>query len=154
MPADIPPEGDAIQRSREQRRGVRQACADLEWAIARPASPGAASWSELVAGSLAELGGAFERHVEHSESPDGLLWDITSVAPRLQHAVDHVRHEHVEIVAQIEHVTALARGNEDADRIPVIREESLALLQAISAHRYRGAELVYDAYTVDIEAAD
>jgi hypothetical protein len=154
VPTDLPPEGEAIERSRDHRRGVRQACADLERSIARPASPGAAIWSESVARALAELASAFARHVKESESPEGLLKDITSVAPRLQHAVDHVRHEHVEIVGQIDHVKSLAVDNEDADRIPMIREESLALLQSISAHRYRGAELVYDAYTVDIEAAD
>jgi hypothetical protein len=154
MAPETPPDTRDLDKSRERRRGVQQACADLEQALARPPNPNVEGWSASVAGAVGEVAEAFSRHVEHSESPEGLLPGITNTAPRLAHAVEDLRRDHEEILAQTDLVRALAARAHDPAQVQAVRDESLKLLQSIAAHRYKGADLVYDAYMVDIEAAD
>jgi hypothetical protein len=154
MAPETQPEARDLDKSRERRRGVQQACADLEQAIARPASPSVEAWSASVAAAVGEVAETFKRHVQHSEGPEGLLPGITATAPRLAHAVDDLRRDHEEILSRIDLVRAMAVGANDPAQVQAVREDSLKLIQSIAAHRYRGADLVYDAYMVDIEAAD
>ena len=49
---------------------------------------------------------------------------------------------------------ATARRCADVEQVKDVREEALGLLQAIARHRQRGADLIYEAYSVDIEAGD
>ena len=42
----------------------------------------------------------------------------------------------------------------DVSQVQDVREEALGLLQAIARHRQRGADLIYEAYSVDIEGGD
>jgi hypothetical protein len=154
MVSGMPPENASLDATKEHRRGVQQACADLEQALARPQAPGPSDWSQAVVAALDELAEAFNRHVAHSEGPEGFLPDITSAAPRLAHAAEEIRREHADILAQISVVRDMAAAGRDEGAVQGVRGRSLLLLREISAHRYRGADLVYDAYTVDIEAAD
>ncbi len=154
MSGDQAPGPEAFERSRARRRGVRQASADLEEALARPAAHDAKAWSADTADRLQSLRGAFQTHARQSEGPDGLLGEILEQAPRLANSVDRVKREHADILEAVATVEAATKGNEDPTRIPRIREQSLRLLQAIAAHRQRGADLIYEAFSIDIEGSD
>jgi hypothetical protein len=152
--ADQSPELEAFERSRQKRRGVRQASADLEEALARPASQDPQGWSTGTADSLALLATAFELHVQQSEGAEGLLAEIVEVSPRCAPAVEQIKRDHREIVAELHDLEPAARRSAEVSRIADVREHALGVLQAIARHRQRGADLIYEAYSVDIEAGD
>ena len=154
MTADQSPELEAFERSREKRRGVRQASADLEEALARPAPQDAQDWSTSAADCLALLATAFELHAQQSESPEGLLAEIVEVSPRCAPAVEQIKRDHRDILADLRDLEVRARRSADISHITGVREQALGLLQAIARHRQRGADLIYEAYSVDIEAGD
>jgi hypothetical protein len=152
--ADEPAEVGAFEKSREKRRGVRQASAELEEALARPAGQDARDWAAGAADSLNVLARAFEMHVQHSEGPHGLLAEMVEVSPRCANAVDQLKRDHRDILAEIWTVEGTTRRCDDVGQIKDVREEAMGLLQAIARHRQRGADLIYEAYSVDIEAGD
>jgi hypothetical protein len=152
--SDWSPEVGAFERSREKRLGVRRASADLEEVLARPAAQDPKVWSAQTADCLQLLAEAFQVHARHSEGPEGLLAEILAAAPRLANAVERIKRDHEDILIDLSALQAETRGNEDMGRIPLVREQALGVLQAIAAHRQRGADLIYEAYSVDIEAGD
>src|ERR1700722_17240454 len=101
MTTDRTDGAEAFERSREHRRGVRQACVELEAALARPAGQDLEKWSANTAACGRRLTDAFRHHAEQSEGPDGLLPEIVEIAPRLAHAVEQVQHEHEVLLAEM-----------------------------------------------------
>ena len=154
MAAEEGPVDDAFERSRQKRRGVRQASGELEEALARPAGHDPQAWSKDAADCLLRLLDAFESHVEQSEGADGLLAEIVTAAPRLANSVQQIKEEHRAIVASIGRLESAARVDEDVTNIQKIREDALNVLRTVAGHRQRGADLIYEAYSVDIEAGD
>jgi hypothetical protein len=152
--ADPSPELGAFETSRQKRRGVRQASAELEEALARPAGQDAKEWSVGTADCLDLLAQAFELHAQHSEGPDGLLTEVVEVSPRCAPAVEQIKRDHRDILKDLWALEATARRCHDVGQIKDVREEALGLLQAIARHRQRGADLIYEAYSVDIEGGD
>jgi hypothetical protein len=76
------------------------------------------------------------------------------VAPRCANTVDQIKRDHRDILADIRALEARARRGDDAGQIKDVREEAMGLLQALARHRQRGADLIYEAYSVDIEGGD
>ena len=75
--------------------------------------------------------------------------------PRLAHAAEKLRVEHAVISAAIDRGSVAVRSaGEDPGGVEDAREAVLKLLQQLIRHRQRGADLVYEAYNVDIEAGD
>ncbi len=105
-------------------------------------------WLEGVRRELASLREAFHHHLTVTEGEEGLFDDVIQVAPRLQHQVDILRREHDEIVEAIE--SALDPGTPVSE----VRETVLQVLAAIVRHRQRGADLLYEAYDVDVSVGD
>jgi hypothetical protein len=125
----------------------------LEQAIAGPASGRPIAWVEGVRDALTTVQSAFDVHVRHTESRDGLFDDIVVQSPRLANAVERLRREHVELERCIEEqVKAFASPPVDlhADWIAARRHETVELLVLLARHRQRGADVVYEAYEVDI----
>ena len=154
MADDQAPGQEPFERSREHRRGVQQACVDLDHALARPAGLDPRRWSADAAARLDQLDKAFQHHVVQSEGPEGLLPQIVQAAPRLAHAVERVKQDHRALLAEIDRLETATTDVDDAGDIHKVREESLRLLQSIAAHRQSGADLIYEAYSVDVEGGD
>ena len=153
MTADRTHRPEAFERSRQHRHGVRQACVNLENSLAQPAGQDLKKWSAASTASLRQLIEAFRRHTEQSEGPEGLLHEIVESAPRLAHAVEQVQHEHQILLVEMARLESLT-SDMHGTQIDEIREDSLRLLQDIAAHRQRGADLIYEAYSVDIEGGE
>lgn len=151
-PADLP----AIEQARRQRAGVRAAYDRLERAAASPASGRTREWCEIVAARLSELATVFRHHVEVTEAHDGLFAEIIETAPRLAHRTEELRQDHRDIEEAIFSAVAKLASTENPDQRAAddASDAALDLLTRISHHRHLGAELVYDAYHIDIEAAD
>jgi hypothetical protein len=143
--------GGSLDRARGRRVALRSAMAALESSIAAPAAGREAQWLERLGADLDHLAEALEAHIKSAEAPDGLLAEILHSAPRLAHRVDKVRADHVALRAAVDE----ARGAAAAGREPSeLRDRVVEVLGHLLRHRHLGADLVYEAYMVDIEAAD
>ena len=119
----------------------------LERAIAAPEADDPAAWVGRVHTELDAFRGVWQHHVEATERPGGLLDRVLHEVPRLAHEHELLRREHREVAAAID---ALASEN-DAD---AAREGVIALLGRLVRHRSRGANFVYDAYSVDVGTSE
>jgi hypothetical protein len=121
----------------------------VELALAGPAPPDrTAHWAGRVNAALLELSGDFRAHVAITEGPDGLYHDLLRTAPRLTGPVELLAHDHVLVNQSLEGLLALL----DVPSVDVekVRRLGTALLGMVVRHRQRGADLVYEAYEVDI----
>lgn len=141
-----------LDRAREHRAGLRSAIGRVERALAAPGGGRVPAWSKELADELDALAEVLETHVRVTEEPGGLLDDIVEHAPRLAHRVQKVRDEHV----TLQQLCEAARRTVpcDADCVREARDRSVELLTALVRHRHVGSDLVYDAFNVDLEAAD
>lgn len=137
-------EESPLGAARHHRVKLRQAMAEVEGAAAGAA--GDPTWRADLAASLTDLLSAFDGHVEEVDAPDGLLVELVGMAPRLQTRVARLGDEHPELRTMIESARAVVDSGDVAD----VRAETMAVLGALASHRQSGADLVYDAYNVDI----
>ena len=137
------------QEVRARREELRVALVDLEDALSRPAGDHE-KWIAKVHGAVETMLATLRTHVEETEAEGGLLPQLEEDAPWLEGRVEQLRSEHGDLLERTEQLLASCRDGEVED----LRDEALSLLQAVSRHRHRGTDLLYDAYMVDISAAD
>jgi len=65
-----------------------------------------------------------------------------------------VRAEHPRLGHQIDALVEALAGAREPGAVERVRDQALDLLRAVLQHRHRGAELLYDAFQVDVEAGD
>jgi hypothetical protein len=75
------------------------------------------------------------------------LAELAAAAPRLANQISRVQDEHPVLANQVADSMVLVSDGTDVD---TVRSAVLNLLVAISRHRQNGADLVFDAYDVDI----
>lgn len=135
---------EAVSGAGRRRRELGAAMAELEPAIAAPmADP---RWRDNVADAFEEVADAFRVHCEEVERPDGMFEEVLTEAPRLDRDVDWFRADHERLFARIDEMTAAVESTEPE----ALREGLTDLLADLVRHRQRGADLVYEAYMVDI----
>ena len=66
--------------------------------------------------------------------------------------VDTTRQDHRRLRQHLDSV--IAQFPAGADTVAGIRDQVVALLTGLVRHRQAGADMVYEAYNVDVEAAD
>jgi hypothetical protein len=149
-------ERPVVAAARKRRIGVQAALSDLERAVAAGSAQREQDWATGLASSLTRLQDAFVRHIEATESNDGLFADVIEQAPRLAHQVGQLRADHPAIEQSIHQALVLVAdpAGIDPTRISAAGEAVLDLMSSITRHRHLGASLVYEAYNVDIEASD
>ena len=142
--------------ARRRRRPLRDAASALELAAAAPAGTGP-KWCHRVHIGVKRVSGALEGHVVEVEGPSGLWNDIRVDAPRLIPMMETLKVEHDtlrKVVAQLLEDLTRITDKASKDEIAAVREKVVLLLGRITRHRQKGADLVYEAYMVDIEASD
>jgi hypothetical protein len=143
----------ALSEARKRRRTLHESLVQLEMAISSPAAGRVPDWTGQVRKDLAGVKGAFEQHVEVTEKPGGLYEEIMTKAPRLVNNVDRLQEEHPAISRRIaETLDRVESGDVEQDAWPVdnTRDELQRLIGLVVRHRQRGADLVWEAYNVDI----
>ena len=136
---------------RQRRETLLRAVASLEAALAAPASD--TRWPEGVGNALSSLRATLEEHVTATEAPDGILDEMRGRAPRLSNQIDRLIDEHIAIPADTDRLMDRldrAPTERTAEETATIREQTLELLAAIVRHRQLGADLLYEAYNVDV----
>jgi hypothetical protein len=134
----------ALEQARGQRLSLRRAIDEFHHALD---APGAAT-TERLAPILEHLRVVFGVHVEVTESPGGLYEEILEIAPRLANKIARFKREHLSITKAIR--SALEELPDDGLPAPDLRGRLDRLHELLARHRRRGADLVYEAYHVDI----
>ena len=147
----LPP---ALDDVRLRRAGLKAALSGLELALAAPFA-NRVDWVMHVRDALDAVHEVWTRHIVETEAPGAFLDELVTEAPRLSTPTSRLRREHSEILATI--VRAEKRlatpPAEDGGYVAwaeEMRVELTALLAALARHRQRGADLVYEAYAVDL----
>lgn len=144
----------SVEQVRHRRHSLSGAMMELERVVSAPS--GAEGWYDSVAKALVDLRIALDEHIAVTEGEEGLLAEILDLAPRFASEVGLIRAEHEGLIEALERAVltvegAIEIGSDDPDPI---RRRVMTVLGRLSLHRQRGADLVYDAYNVDIATAD
>ena len=146
---DLETVAPAIDAVRSRRADLHGILVDLEKAIAAAAPGREEGWAELVQATLGRLREALAEHITGTEGPNGLFEKVRRRSPRLDVNCTRLAAEHGAITVQLGAAeAALEEGTEPA------RSAVLELLAQLARHRQAGADLVYEAYAVDIGGSD
>jgi hypothetical protein len=129
---------------------------DVERAAAAAAADRIVPWAVSLRERLVGLLAAFDHHIHVTESAGGLLEEVVEAAPRLAKRAEQLRSDHVAIRGLIEKAISELEQPESLKEADVdeIRDVVLDIFRQIGHHRHLGADFVYQAYNVDIEASD
>jgi hypothetical protein len=141
-----------LREAQRRRADLHQALVDVEQAISGPAGDRIESWVADVTKQLSALLTTIDEHVEVTERVGGLYDEIQGLAPRLSSQVARLHDEHptmrsetLELLDRFENEPIGERWSIDDARDDVQR-----LLGRIVRHRQHGADLVWEAYNLDI----
>lgn len=139
----------AIEGVKSRRADLHTILIDLERAIAAAAPGREDSWTQGVRQALERLVTSFTEHVAATEAEDGLFNQVRRRAPRLAHHCKRLADDHGRIASEL----ATATASLDTD-VAGAREAVLSLLAHLARHRQLGADLIYEAYAVDLGGSD
>ena len=140
-----PKQTEALEAARRRRIELKSAVSRVEVAASSPA--GQANWRSNLAAELELLRAALDQHVSEVEATGGLLNELADAEPRLSGKINKLRDEHPELRRQVDDAIAQANGTTAAEEL---RHNVVNLLIATVRHRQKGADLVYEVYSVDI----
>ena len=149
-PDDLTP---ALDAARLRRKTLHDTIVHLEEAISSPAAGRIDGWTAAVLKEVVEVREAFDQHIVVTEREEGLYDEILERAPRLAGNVRRLREEHPDISEHIGRTVARLEQEQVGDEawsLEAARDDLQRLIGQISRHRQRGADLVWEAYNVDI----
>ncbi|HJQ76467.1 MAG TPA: hypothetical protein VJ948_04300 [Acidimicrobiia bacterium] len=152
LPPDVSgewPSPETHQGIVDRRQDLYDAMQRLESSVAR--ASGQDDWAVVVGHALKVMLDALQRHVIETEADDGLLAEVVDRAPNLAPDVATFRKDHDDLLHSCRAASELV-ANQSAPA--EIRRKVLSLLGRLAIHRQRGAELLFDAYNVDLAAGD
>ena len=116
----------------------------VEHAIGEPT--GDPFWWSGLSRAVAQLRTAFSAHVDVTEGPTGHYAGLLEHAPRLARGVNDLVDEHRDVLAAFNELEdTIERVSPDR-----VRRQTVRVLRKVWRHRQRGADLVYEAYVIDI----
>ena len=136
---------------RHRRAALVGACSAVEAALAAPVS--STRWPEGVGNAVVALLATFDEHVTTTETAGGTIEQLRERAPRLSDRIDRLVEQHVTITAAAERVMDRLDHlptDRSTDESAAVREQAIELLTAIVRHRQLGADLLYEAYDIDV----
>ena len=137
---------------RTRREALYEAVVGLEDALATPIGDGS-KWRLRVAMAIDHATIRIEEHAKQTEAKGGFLERVIQEVPRLQRRVNQLKVDHERLEKEVD-ALRLSISLVDDDKIPGqavgIRNQAIELLGQLTRHRQRGADLIYEAYQVDI----
>jgi hypothetical protein len=148
-------ESGVPQALAEQRRERMRSLMDrLEAALAEPARRDMVAWTAAIGDIAAGIAAEFDAHVAATEGPGGLFEEIGIQAPRLRHLIDRLSGQHPHLRSACADLRAVVECDPDDEQISRARAIGSALLLELISHRQLGADLLYEAYWVDVATSD
>jgi Ala-tRNA(Pro) deacylase len=144
--ADIASENTTLLAALATRERLKARLVAVSCANGSPVGSGRI-WLQRMRRELASLSSALEGHMEETERTGGVFDEILEVAPRGAHEVERLMVENAALLAECARLGALAEGGADPFSV---RQGAHQLLGRFEAQRSRGADLVFDAFGVDI----
>ena len=149
--ADDWPPVDTRRQITYRRLDLYDAMQRLEAANAR--AIGQPHWAEDMRAALENLDRALQRHVAEIEDNHGLFSEVLAQAPHLAPVIEDLSKEHEELITRCRQALEVVEvWGRDADGD--LKRKVLGLLGRLALHRQSGAELLYDAYNVDVATGD
>jgi len=145
---------DGLEVVRRRREELRETLAQVEQALASPATGRAAAWGVRVRAAIAALLEEFAEHVVITEGPDGLHQAILAGDLRLANAVSALTADHTVIATGIAELLGATQPPVTGENVDDIRVRGTRLTARIARHRQRGADLVYEAFDTDLGGGD
>lgn len=141
-----------LAETARRRADLHHALIGVEQAISRPAVGRESDWAKEVRRQLQDLGHTIAEHVEVTERTGGLYDEITQRAPRLSNSIGRLRDEHPQLREGTEALMGKLETTPVGEPWPLAeaRDELQRLLGRIVRHRQLGADLVWEAYNLDI----
>lgn len=145
-----------LEAAAEIRADLHQAMIEIEDAIAGAAAGRFVDWTNDVLKALTHLHYAFHDHIQQAEGPEGLYHEIQDREPRLRDMVKRIQAEHPQILEAIHEPYHTLRDRKEDEFVPAdeVRDTITSVLGKITRHRQKGADLVYEAYYVDLGGMD
>ena len=143
-----------LEAIRVRREALHQALIGLEDALATPIGD-PTRWRLRVAMAVEHAAHRIDDHIRQTESPTGLLHTVVEVEPRLACRTNRLRDDHGELrqrACRLQSAIAALDDTEVEERGLAIRDDALEFMGELVRHRQRGADLIYEAYQVDIGA--
>jgi hypothetical protein len=141
-----------LAEARRRRADLHHALVETEEAISGPASGREALWTQEVVAALSRLRETIEEHIEVTERTEGLYDEVLHKAPRMAGAVQRLREEHPALRDSTSEMMAKLRTTPLGTTwsLEEARDDVQRLLGRIVKHRQLGADLVWEAYNLDI----
>jgi len=142
---------DSFRAAAQRRVALHGAMTDLDASLASPI--GRPTWLDSVRRDLRAVVEALQNHVLEVEGREGILAQIVADEPWLSGRVEALRGEHPELIRAAKSIEAKIHdlgADPSEDEADELRDTALGLLGSLARHRHRGADLVYEAFDVDI----
>jgi Ala-tRNA(Pro) deacylase len=144
--AEIASESSNLLAALATRERLRGRIAAVGHAIGAPVA-GGRRWLHRLRRELAALAHALDDHIDETQRPDGVFAEIVAIAPRRARDIERLRLEHEALRAECARLEVLAQNGAG----PLsLRRRVHQLLRRFDESRHRGADVVFDAYGVDI----
>jgi hypothetical protein len=136
---------------RQRRHRLAAQMREVEAVLASPLTGRPDAWTSAVGSALGTLDDVLSAHIAATEAPDGLLATVRAESPALDPQIRRLEADHERLRAALADVRRdLASSGADVDRCGAVRDAATELVAAIARHRQRGADLLYQAYDVDL----
>jgi chromosome segregation ATPase len=144
-----------IATNREDRRRSLDALHAVESSAANAAPGREDEWVAYVRSALGALQDALSTQALHSAGSDSPLTDIEMEEPRLRNRVIQLRRRYEDLQQRIAELhSQLDASGPDGIDIADVRRRLERLAGELRYQRAREADLVYEAYTLDLGAGD
>jgi hypothetical protein len=147
------PRTPALQEAAKRRRTLHEAIVGLEFAISSPAAGRIPDWTNLVTKEVTAVRDAWDQHVDTTEKPGGLYEEIVGLSPRLAGTIDRLRDEHPDITDAVGQMLSRLEQVEIGGLpwpLDDARDDLQRFIGKVIRHRQKGADLVWEAYNLDI----
>jgi hypothetical protein len=136
----------------QRRAELHESMIALEAALAASAHGRRIEWAAGVSAALERVALDVERHIDATEGPDGMYAEVLADSPRLVPHVRRLTEDHAGIRADVQRLTRRLVEVPAGDDLAIasVREDGTDLLARLSKHRQRGADLVHQAYEIDL----
>lgn len=141
-------------RAEARRERLRELMDRLERVLAEPAGADLAVWRTNVALACDDLDGVLDEHILETE--EELFTELERTAPHVGPRIARLRDDHPRLRQRLDALRASLIGDAPSpdDAVATSRDRGLELLDDLLRHRHAGADLLYEAYWVDVATAD